>query len=174
MRQAYATPGPPRRAVAALAFVFVALHNLEEAFAFRAYMPQLPSLLPEPVASFASALNWPAMLLALAVVTLVAGCVAAAVVAWPASTRAAWALLTLEAVMAINALAHVASALFVFGGYAPGLVTAVACNAPFAAWCFRRARRECWVGTRALLATLPAALVLHGPVLAGGLWLASR
>jgi len=165
---------PSRRAIAWIALALITLHNAEEALAFRTLLPRVPSLLPEPFSSIAAGLDYPTMLLALAVVTLVAAIVALATVIRPNSPRALWALLTLEAVMAINAVAHVASALFVFAGYGPGLLTALLLNAPFAIWCFRRARRERWVSTPALLATVPAALVLHGPALAGGLWLAGR
>lgn len=44
---------------------------------------------------------------------------------------------------------------------------------PFVLYCYTRAGREQWVGSTALRATLPAALVLHGPVLLAGLWLAT-
>jgi hypothetical protein len=163
-----------RRKIAWLALALVLLHNSEEALAFRDSLPRIPALLPEPLSRIAAALSYPTMLLALAVVSVVAAIVAVAVVLRPGSPRASWALLVLEAVMGMNAIAHLASAVFVFGGYAPGLVTAVLLNAPFAIWCFRRARRERWVGTTALMATVPVALVLHGPVLVAGLWLAGR
>jgi hypothetical protein len=170
-----ALPHPPsRRTIASVALALVLLHNAEEALAFRAYLPRVPALLPEALSKLASALSYPAMLFALAVVSIGAAIIAMAVVLRPGSPGALWALLVLEAVMGINVIAHVASAAFVFGGYAPGVVTAVLFNAPFAIWCFRRARRERWVGRNALLATLPVALVLHGPVLVAGLWLAGR
>jgi hypothetical protein len=100
--------------------------------------------------------------------------VALAAATWPHSPRALWALLTLEAVLGLNVIAHVLSAALIFRGYGPGLATALLINAPFAIYCFRRARRERWVSTAALGATVPAALMLHGPILMGGLWLAGR
>ena len=160
-----------RRTIAWMALAFVALHNAEEAFALRTYFPRLAGLLPEPFAEVVGGLSYPAMLQALVVVTVVVACVALATAIRPQSPGALWALLTLEAVMAINAIAHVASALFVFRGYGPGLLTALLFNAPFAAWCFRRAHRERWISVPAMRATVPAAIVLHGPVLACGLWL---
>lgn len=169
------TPMPPsRRTIAWLALVLVLLHNTEEAFAFRAYLPGIPALLPPALAKVAGALSHPRMLFALAVVSVVAVVVAIAVSLRPRSPGATWALLVLEAVMGVNAIAHVASAVFVFGGYAPGVVTAVLFNAPFAVWCFVVARRERWLGRAAMVATVPVALVLHGPVLGAGLWLAGR
>jgi hypothetical protein len=53
-------------------------------------------------------------------------------------------------------------------------VTAILVNAPFVMYCFRGAARERWVSSAALWATIPAAVILHGPVLVGALWLAAR
>jgi hypothetical protein len=165
---------PSRPAVAWLALALFTLHNVEEALAFRTYLPRMSSLLPEPFAGIAAQLSYSAMLIALVVVTTLALLVALAVATRPQSSRALWALLTLQAVLALNVVAHVLTALIVFRGYSPGLATAVLVNAPFAIYCFRRAHREQWVSPAALRATVPAALVLHGPILIGGLWLASR
>jgi hypothetical protein len=132
------------------------------------------ALLPESFASVAPTLSYTVMLVALAVVSAMAFLVALAAAVWPQSPRALWALLTLEAVVGLNVVAHVLSATLVFHGYGPGLATALLVNAPFAIYCFQRARRERWVSSAALAATIPAALMLHGPLLIGGLWLAGR
>lgn len=92
----------------------------------------------------------------------------------PSSPRALWVLLALETTVGLNVIAHVTSALVLFRGYGPGLVTAILVNAPFVTYCFRRAARERWVSSAALWATIPAAVILHGPVLVGALWLAAR
>lgn len=140
----------------------------------RTYLPQVPTSAPEPFASIASTLSYPVMLVALAVVQVLALSIALATATWPQSARALWALLTMEAALALNVIAHGLSALVVFHGYSPGLATSLLVNAPFATYCFRRARRERWVSTAALQATVPAALLLHGPILMGGLWLAGK
>jgi hypothetical protein len=169
------TPGRlSRRTVAWLVTGLFTLHNAEEALAFRTYLPRMQVLLPEPFARFAATLSYPVMLVALAVVSVFAFLVALAAATWPQSPRALWALLTVEAVIGLNVIAHAISALLVFHGYGPGLATALLINAPFAIYCFRRAHRERWVSATALEATVPAALILHGPVLLGGLWLARR
>jgi hypothetical protein len=157
-----------------LVTVFFMLHNAEEALAFRTYLPRMGALLPERFASLAATLSYPVMLVALSTVSVLAFLVALAAATWPHSRLALWTLLALEAVVGLNVIAHVLSALLVFHGYGPGLVTALLINAPFAIYCFRRARRERWVSTAALGATIPAALILHGPILLGGLWLAVR
>jgi hypothetical protein len=163
-----------RRTVVWLVMALFTLHNLEEAVAFRTYLPRVVALLPERFASPVATLSYPAMLIALATVSVVAFLVALAASTWPYSPLALWTLLTLEAVVALNVIANVLSALLVFHGYGPGLVTALVINAPFAIYCLRRARRERWVSSAAMAAVVPAALILHGPILLGGLWLASR
>jgi hypothetical protein len=150
----------------------VTLHNAEEAVAFRRQLPEVPALLPAQFAPLAARLSYPVMLVALGVVSALAIAVAIAATAYAPARWPMWLLLVIEATMAINAVAHVLVAIVIFHGYAPGLVTAVVFNAPFAVYCFRRAQREQWVGPRALRATLPAAVVVHGPILIGGLWLA--
>ena len=85
-----------------------------------------------------------------------------------------WLLISIEAALALNVVAHVVTAAVVFRGYGPGVITAVAVNAPFAIYFFRRVSYEQWVTPRALWATMPMALLLHGPVLIGGLWLATQ
>ena len=171
---ARAGESPGRRTVIWLAPLFLALHNLEEALTFERFLPRVPSLLPGGLATLASRLDYPTMLAALVVVTMLGIVVAALAEPAATATWGLWCLLVLEAVMALNAIGHVLSATLLFRGYAPGVATAVLLNAPFAWYCFRRASRERWVSERARFAALPAAFVLHGPVLIGALWLAGR
>ncbi|MEA2707291.1 MAG: hypothetical protein QOH22_2079 [Gemmatimonadaceae bacterium] len=162
-----------RRTVVWLVPVLLTFHNAEEAFAFRSYMPRMGALLPEPFATFEASLSYSTMLAALTVLSVLAFLVAVGVSARPQSRGMLWVLLVLEAAVAVNVIAHLIGAVAIFHGYGPGLATAVFINAPFAIYAFRRARREQWLSVSALRSTLPAALVLHGPVLLGGLWLAS-
>jgi hypothetical protein len=150
------------------------LHNAEEAFAFLAYMPRMRTLLPEPFASLEASLSYSTMLGALTVLSALAFLIALAAAVRPKSQRTLWALLVLEAAVGVNVIAHLLSAVIVFHGYSPGLATALMINAPFAVYCFRRARREQWLSPAALRGTVPASLILHGPILLGGLWLAGR
>jgi hypothetical protein len=154
--------------------IFLTLHNAEEAIAFPAYLHRLPTLLPEPFAALGASVSVSEMLGALTALSAMAFLIAGIAVAWPKSERALWALLALEAAVGFNVIAHVLSAVLVFHGYGPGLATALLINAPFAIYCFRRARRDMWLTPTALRATVPAGLILHGPILLAGLWLASR
>jgi hypothetical protein len=152
--------------------VLLSVHNLEEAVAFRYYLPRMASLLPPPFAGLEARLGYSALLIALLVVSCLAFAMALATSLRSHSSATLWALLALEATVGLNAVAHVVSAVVLFRGYGPGLITAVVVNLPFAWYCFRRAAREHWVSPTALRATVPAALILHGPILIGGLWLA--
>jgi len=148
------------------------VHNAEEAIAFRHMWPRIGLPLPEPIPSIAARLSVPAMLQALVVLSLLGCLLAAGVLLRPQWRGGWWLLLALESAMGINAIVHAASALFIFRGYAPGLITALVLNAPFAAYCLSRARRERWVTDRAWRAALIGGAVLHGPILLGALWIA--
>ena len=154
--------------------ILLTLHNAEEAIAFRSYMPRMQAVLPEPFARVVSSLSYSTMLLALTGLSALAFIIAFGAAARPYSPRMLWALLALEAAVCVNALAHLVSAAILFQGYGPGLVTAVFINAPFGVYCFRQARHEQWLSNTALQATVPAAFILHGPVLLAVLWLAGQ
>ncbi|HET6232091.1 MAG TPA: HXXEE domain-containing protein, partial [Longimicrobiaceae bacterium] len=109
----------------------------------------------------------------LVLLSLLAFLLAGFVVMRPASRVALWLLLALEATVAINVVAHVLSALVVFKGYGPGLASALTLNAPFAWYVLRRARNEAWVTRRAWRSLILGGMMLHGPVLVAGLWLAA-
>ena len=103
----------------------------------------------------------------------------ALIVAWwsyqrPDSLVALWLVLLIQTTVLLNVVWHVAAAVVLFGGYAPGVATAVLLNLPFSIYLLRRAGRQRWLGPRALWALLPAAIVLHGPLLATLLVLTER
>jgi len=162
---------PSRRVVIWLIPIFLTLHNAEEAITFRRYAPGAVALLPAPLASHAMTLRYSAFVQLLAGLALLAFVIALMAERWPHSRRLLWLLLALQATIGLNVLAHVVTAAVLFRGYGPGLVTAVLVNAPFTVHCFRRAAREHWVSPAAMRATVPAAFLLHGPVLLGALWL---
>jgi hypothetical protein len=168
-----AATGLPPRVVVWLIPVFLTLHNAEEAIAFRRYLPRVHVLLPDPFAALESRLSYAAIVQALSVLSIGAFVLAALADRKLRSPRVVWCVLALQAAIGLNVLAHVVSAAVVFRGYGPGLVTALTINAPFTVYCFLHASRERWVSAAALRATVPAAVLLHGPVLLGGLWLAA-
>lgn len=161
-----------RRTAVWLIPVLLTVHNAEEALTFRRALPLVRGALPAPLAALTAQLTYPALVQALVVLSIIAFGLAAVASASPRSRVALWLLLTLEVAVGLNVVAHVATAALVFHGYGPGLATALVINGPFVWYCMRRARRDRWLSPTALRATVPAAIVLHGPVLLGGLWLA--
>lgn len=164
-------PRPPfRRVVVWLIPILLTLHNAEEAIAFRRLLPRMRAMMP---AALESRLSYGALVQALVALSAVAFVLAIVAHMRPHSARWFWLLLALQAAIGINAVAHVITAAFLFRDYAPGVLTAVLVNAPFTGFVFARASRDQWVSAKALRATVPAALVLHGPILLGALWLAT-
>jgi len=146
---------------------FIALHNVEEAITFPRYLPAVRALAPESFRTFLGHVTYPEVLLALTVATLLPLAVVAWASARPTSHLALWLVVTIQMVMLINAVWHVAAAVFLFRGYGPGVITALAVNLPFSAYLLRRAVTERWVSRSALASALPVAVVLHAaPVLA--------
>jgi hypothetical protein len=159
---------PPRgRAILWMIPALLALHDAEEALTFPRALPTVRERLPAALVPLAARVDTDSLLTALAVATVVP----LAIVAWtrwrPDSRVALWAALAVQATMLLNVLSHVVAAAALFRGYAPGLVTAVALELPFSLVLFRRVGRERWLPRGALLALVPAALVIHGPLLVG-------
>ena len=162
-----------RRTVYWLIPILLTAHNAEEAIVFRMRVHPA-SLLPGSFGALEARLSPGVLLQALAVLSVLAFALAAVVNFRPQLHGPLWLLLALEAARGINAVAHVASAIVLFHGYGPGLATAVFINAPFAVYVLRRARRDHWVGPTAWRMLPVGGLVLHGPLLLGGLWLATQ
>jgi hypothetical protein len=142
------------------------VHNTEEALAF----PRLWTLLRERVAEQAGirlSTTPEPMYLALLLATLAQAVIIAWAARQPDRPVRLWFALLIQAVIFVNALAHVVTALVVFHGYAPGLVSAVLLNFPFSVFVYRKAREEHWVSTAASWLLLPGAFLVHGPLLFG-------
>jgi hypothetical protein len=155
---------PSRRILWAVP-ILLALHNAEEAIFFPRYLPFVLARLSSGLEAVAGPVTSGQVWLALAAITLLGFAVALWADRRPESRAAVWLLLLIQTTMLVNALWHLGAAVVLFGGYAPGLVTALLLNAPFAIYLLRRARAEGWLSRRALWALLPAALVVHGPLL---------
>jgi hypothetical protein len=145
--------------------LFLLLHNAEEAVFFPRYLPFVLARLPSAWRAVAGPLTSGQVWLALAIVTLAGLGLTVWVQRHPVSRTALWLLLLLQTTVLLNVLWHLAAAVVLFRGYAPGLVTALLLNLPFSIYLLRRAVRERWLGRGPLLAHAPAALVMHGPML---------
>lgn len=157
-------PSAPRR-LTGLAIIPVALlvHNLEEAYAIGAALPELEATWGRLLGHSLTLPSAQQYDYALAIVTGIAfGALLLARLWDPAS----YALVVLQAVMTLNVLTHVLGAVFL-GGYAPGVVTAVFVEAPTSGVVFRRLRESRWM-SRVQWRLLPfLAALLHGPALVG-------
>ena len=156
----------PGRALLLAVPALLTLHNLEELLAAPRFIPVVAARL----AAIGFALSLPpaltprAFAVAVTVATVVPWIIAVAAVA--GRRTALYLLLVVQATMLVNVVPHLVSAL-IRGGYAPGVVTAIAINLPFSVYLLGRAWRERWIGRRAWGMLLPLALVVHGPVLFG-------
>jgi uncharacterized protein with HXXEE motif len=158
--------GMRSRSVLWLVPILLAVHNAEEALFFPRYLPFVLYRLPAGWQAVIAPLTTGQVGAALAVVTAVAF-----IVAWwsyqrPDSAVALWLVLLIQGTVLLNVVWHLAAAVVLFGGYAPGVVTALLINLPFSVYLLRRAARERWLSRRARWALVPAAIVLHGPLLA--------
>jgi hypothetical protein len=154
--------------------LLLALHNAEEALLFPRYLPLAVARLPQGLQAVAGAITLGQVWSALALVTVVSFGIAAWAAARPSSRPAIWLLLLVQMTILLNVVWHLAAAVVVFQGYAPGLVTALAIHLPFSIYLLRRAAAERWVGTGARWALLPGALAVHGPALSALLLLTER
>lgn len=155
-----------RRFILWLIPVFLLLHNAEEAIAVRRDLPQMLEHLSQWGLGFGD-VTYAQMLVALAVATLITFALVAWAVHRPGRVSALWVTLLIQVVVLLNVFSHLAAAFFVMRGYSPGLITAVLINLPFSLYLLRRAVMEQWLSRRALWLTIPAALVVHGPLLLG-------
>jgi hypothetical protein len=141
------------------------LHNAEEAVLFPRYLPialaHLRPLWPGRVLPGTTTAIWAALV----VVTVLGVAAAAWVTTSPSSRPARWTLLLVQTTVLLNVVWHVAAAVVIFRGYAPGLATAVALNLPYSIYLLRRAIVEDWVSRPAFWALVPAAAIVHGPAL---------
>jgi hypothetical protein len=152
----------------------LAVHNAEEALFFPRYLPFVLARLPAGWQAVAAPLTTGQVWSALAAVTGVAFAVAWWAYRRPDSQAALWLLLLIQSAVLLNAVWHAVIAVVLFGGYAPGLATALALNLPFSLYLLRRVVREQWLSRPARWALVPGAFLLHGPLLAALLLVTER
>jgi hypothetical protein len=155
----------PRTLALVLPVVF-AIHNSEEALTIGPSLPMLKARLSGWAPGWTDSLSLEVYQPALLLVTLLGCLVGAWVLLRPQSCAALWTLLLLQSLLLLNVFSHLAMAALL-RGYAPGVLTAVLLNFPLSLYVFRTAARQHWLGSRALLALIPAAVAVHGPLLVG-------
>ena len=157
-----------RNAVLGFIAITLALHNAEEYISFPAFIAssstrQLSPWLPSPALQH-SATN-------LHVALILATVLPAIFIVWAIFSSRQWLLiasLLVEAVLLVNAFAHMLTAIL-RGGYVPGLITAVLINLPFGIYVFRRAVTDRWIRRTVAWQLIGIAFVLHVVWLSVGL-----
>jgi uncharacterized protein with HXXEE motif len=152
----------PRWAIWLLPLV-LALHNFEEGVFFPRYLPRVLGRLPAGVRDWIGPVTMHEMGAALVLASVIPLGFSLWAAARPDSRTALWLVLAMWATLLLNAVWHAVAALLLFGGYAPGVVTAVALNLPLSVLVLRRAATEQWLSRRALWALVPAAVAFHLP-----------
>jgi Protein of unknown function with HXXEE motif len=155
------SPAPQR--VRGLAIIPLALliHNLEEALTIASTLPKVQALLLRTTGVSIALPSATQFCIALMLLTAAAFALYLWCRVWDG---AVYALVVLQAVMALNVIAHATSSV-VLGGYAAGVVTAVLVQLPTSVLVFRRVRAAGWM-SRLQWRLLPLlAVLLHGPAL---------
>jgi hypothetical protein len=158
----------PYRTLQWLVAAFALLHNLEEAVMMPAFAPlvreRFSGIAPPALLAATAHLSW--FYIALTVATLVPFFVVLVAVTRPTSRAAAWAVVFVQSLFFVNVFVPHVPAALMLGGYAPGVVTAVAIQLPYSVFFLRRSVREGVVSRAgAALAVglgLPALLVSLG------------
>ena len=141
---------------------------------FGHWLPLAQARAPMLLQPWASEVSLKGLQMALVMATAVPWAIAIWAASRPSQGIAIWCLLLVQAVVLVNVFWHLMVAAIVLQGYAPGLLTAVTLNLPFSVYLFRRAVRDRWCSTHALIGLIPAALVVHGPLLIGLVYLMGR
>jgi len=141
--------------------ILITIHNLEEAVFMPAILDKRNSSIPNFLHGLLPPITYGQLLVALFIMTAIPY-----LIAWfanPERERAEagiFLLLGVQVMMLVNVFAHTGMAILI-GGYAPGVVTAIAINLPFSIYLLRRAIRERWVSGRAMALIVVVGVVLH-------------
>lgn len=151
-------------------YVFVAgaftLHNTEEALGAPAMVRLLQSQAPRFLRALYSGVEVSDLRFGLAVLTLLGIALALAAIRSPRATGSAYAMLVFATVIGINAFAHIVLSV-IFRAYMPGLLTAIFLCLPVTIALWYRVWKDGWIPRTWLWTVVPAALLVHGPLLAG-------
>jgi hypothetical protein len=153
-----------RRTLALLLPLAFLVHNAEEALTIPRFLAVVKARLPTWAPWWALQIRVPLYRTALLVVTALAVLIGLWVLLRPRSHAAFWSLLLLQSVLLLNAFSHLLT-VAILRGYSPGVITAVLLNLSLSLYVFRTASRERWLSRAALLGLVPAAVLVHGPLL---------
>ncbi|HKX32367.1 MAG TPA: HXXEE domain-containing protein [Blastocatellia bacterium] len=151
-----------RRLALWLVPVLTTIHNLEEALLMPALLARRNSSVTGLLQKLIPQITYRQFLIALAITTITPYLIAAGGELRLKDGLAVYLLLIFQCLMLINVPGHGVMAV-IMGGYAPGVVTALALNLPFSIYLLKRTGRERWASRRALRLAFVAGGLLHTP-----------
>jgi hypothetical protein len=154
-----------KRALYVLVAIVFVLHNAEEGIAAAQMIGFMQSQAPAFLRGLYEGVGVAELRISLAILTLVGVLVTVLCVRRATGAGSSYSMLLFASVIGVNAVMHIALAAAA-GAYMPGILTAVTMTLPLAVVLLLRGRREMWVSSGTYWTLLPAALVVHGPVLA--------
>jgi hypothetical protein len=146
----------------ALAF---AVHNVEEGIGAPRLLQLMQSRAPQFLRPIYVGISPAEFRVSIALLVLIGFCLAVLAARSPTSRAWAYVMLVFGTVIGINGLGHVTFSA-TWREYMPGTLTAIALTIPVAFGVLVRSRREAWIRQSMRWTVLPAAIVIHGPVLA--------
>lgn len=120
---------------------------------------------PSLLRAFYAGIEVPELRVSLFILTALSLCIALIAARKETSFAGSYAMLVFAALMGLNALMHLGLGVML-RTYVPGLITAIVLTLPIGILVIVRGLRERWVSPRAYWSVVPAAVVVHGPVLA--------
>lgn len=153
-----------RRAWYLLVGVAFAVHNGEEALAAGRLLEFMQAHAPAFVGALYAGITISELQTSLLMLTAIGFFVSALAASSPRSPASAFGMMVFAAVLALNGLLHIGLSV-TSRSYMPGVVTALLITLPLSMLLLLRARREAWTSTWVFWAVVPAAVLIHGPVL---------
>jgi len=145
--------------------VAFAVHNVEEGIGAPLLLQLMQSRAPNFLRSFYSGIRAADLRASLVILSAIGLCLAAIAARRTSSRAWSYVMLVFGAVIGLNGLAHVAFSI-AWHGYMPGTLTAVCVTIPVSVALLIRSHREAWIAPSLRWTLAPAAIVVHGPVLA--------
>ncbi len=136
----------------------------------RATLEEVRTGMPRFLRVFLPPVSYEQFLVSLVLLTLLAFCCAWFGHIEQERSWGVYLLVGLQMVLLINVFAHITT-LAVVGHYTAGSITSLLVNLPFSLYLLRRAMKEEWVSPRGILLMVPAAIIVHTPVLFGFLFI---
>lgn len=170
MAKAATLDNVPYRALQWLVFACVALHNLEEGLAAKAYFPKVRDFLSGhlPATTLAAVPDLETFYIALVGATLVPLVLTVRATTGRPTRLKPYLVVVIAMGLLLNVFIPHVPAAVALGGYAPGVATAVLLNLPFSIYFLRRSAREGHVdrgGLAVVVAVAFSILVVGVPLL---------